>query len=169
MKKVVKGRLYDDAFMWTVGSRTFQVDDPVTREPETYREELKREYALKDGHTLADTWVEGGYGRRVDEGNCDLRKGQFVLERSRGWNDGVMVPLSDAAAKDWIERFCDVGTWVKAFGEPENPWTGSGEVRLVEAAESRASSMKWDKERAEERARKAESELEALKARLGEE
>jgi hypothetical protein len=56
--------------------------------------------------------------------------------------------------------------YAEVFGQPENPWTGDGTVDLVAKAESRMNSMKWDKERAEERANKAEAELEELKAKL---
>lgn len=168
MKRIINGRLWDDGFMNDVSTRTFDVKDPVTGEVKTYREDLKREYVLKPGHTLADTWVEGSYGRKIVKDNCDLRKGQFVLKVSRDWSDGTFVLLSEQEARAWFEKWHpdEADRYAEIFGTPENPWTGDGTVNLVEQAESRANSMKWDKERAEERAKKAETELEALKARL---
>lgn len=168
MKRIINGRLWDDAFMNDVASRTFDRTDPVTGETCTYREELKREYVLKEGHTLEDTWVEAGYGRRIVKDNCDLTKGQFVLKLSRGWSDGTFVLLTDDEARSWLEKWCpdDIDGYEEVFGRAKNPWTGDGTVKLVEQAESRLSSMKWDKERAEERADKAEAEIAALKAKL---
>ena len=168
MKRIINGRLWDDDFMFDVASRTFDVKDPVTGEVKTYQERLKREYVPKPGHTLADTWVEGPYGRKIVEDNCDLRRGQFVLRIAQGWSDGTFVLLSEQEARAWFEKWCpsDDTRYAMVFGEPANPWTGSGEVRLVQEAASRLSSMKWDKERAEERAAKAEAEVAALKAKL---
>lgn len=168
MKRIINGRLWDDSFMDSIGSRTFDKIDPVTGETRTYREELKREYVIKPGHTLGDTWVEGSYSRKIVKDNCDLTKGQFVLKVSQGWNDGIFIPLSDDDARSWFEKWCPDQTdrYEEVFGHAVNPWTGDGTIKLVEQAESRLSSMKWDKERAEERAEKAETELEALKAKL---
>lgn len=168
MRRIMNGRLWDDNFMDVVASRAFDTKDPITGEVKKYREELLREYVLKPGHTLEDTWVEGTYGRRIVKDNCDLRKGQFVLKRHQGYSDGIFIPLSDEGAKAWFEKWCPEETdrYEEVFGPAENPWTGSGAVKLVEQAESRLSSMEWDKERAEERASKAEAELAALKAKL---
>ena len=100
--------------------------------------------------------------------NCDLRKGQFLLKRHQGYSDGVFILLSDEEARAWFELHCpdETDRYEEVFGPATNPWTGSGTVKLVEQAESRLNSMKWDKERAEDRAKKAETELEALKAKL---
>lgn len=167
MKRIIGNRLWDEDFMNSIESRSFDVKDPVTGEVKTYRETLLREYALKEGHTLEDTWVSGTYGRHVVKENCNLKKGQFLLKINQGYNDGIFVLLTDDAARAWFERWCpdQVDRYVEIFGEPENPWTGDGTVRLVEQAESRLSSMKWDKERAEENLKKAEAELAALKAK----
>ena len=168
MKRIINGRLWDDGFMNDVSYRTFDVKDPVTGEVKTYREELKREYVLKPGHTLADTWVEGKYGRRIVKDNCDLRKGQFVLKLSQGWSDGAFILLSEREARAWFEKWHpdEADRYAEIFGTPESPWTGDGTVSLVEQAESRANSMKCEKERAEERANRAEAEIAALKAKL---
>lgn len=168
MKRIINGRLWDDSFMYSVESRAFDVEDPVTGETKQYREELLREYVLKPGRTLGDTWVEGTYGRRVLKDNCDLRKGQFILKRYQGYSDGVFILLSDEEAKVWFERWFPEQTdrYAEVFGEPASPWTGSGEVRLVEQAESRLKSANWDRDRAEERAKKAEAEIAALKAKI---
>ena len=168
MKRIMDGRLWDEDFMNAIESRAFDVKDPVTGEIKQYRETLMREYVLKPGHNLADTWIEGTYGRRIVKDNCDLRKGQFILKRNLGYSDGVFILLTDGEARAWFERWCpeQADRYAEVFGEPVNPWTGSGEVRLVEQAESRLSSAKWDKERAEERASKAEAELAQLKAEL---
>lgn len=168
MKRIINGRLWDEEFMNSIESRAFDVKDPVTGEVKKYRETLMREYVLKPGHNLADTWIKSDYGRRIVKDNCDLRKGQFVLKRYQGYSDGVFIPLADEEAKAWFERWFpeQADCYAEVFGEPVNPWTGSGETRLVEQAESRLSSMKWDKERAEERASKAEAEVAALKAKL---
>ena len=167
MKRIMNGRLWDDSFMHSIACRAFDVVDPVTKETKQYREELLREYVLKPGHTLEDTWVEGNYGRRIIRDNCDLRKGQFLLKRHQGYSDGIFILITEKEARLWFEKYCPEQTdqYAEIFGEPENPWTGDGVVRLVEQAESRVSSMKWDKERAEERASKAEAELAALKAK----
>ena len=168
MKRIMNGRLWDENFMNLVESRCFDVKDPVTGEIKQYRETLMREYVLKPGHTLEDTWIEGTYGRRIVKDNCDPRKGQFLLKRCQGYSDGVFVLLSDEEAKAWFERWFPEQTdrYEEVFGPAENPWTSDGTVKLVEQAESRLSSMKWDKERAEERASKAEDELKTLKAEL---
>ena len=168
MKRIINGRLWDENFMDSIESRAFDVKDPATGEVKQYRETLMREYVLKPGHNLADTWVEGTYARRIVKDNCDLHKGQFLLKRYQGYSDGVFILVSDEEARAWFERWHPEKTdrYAELFGEPVNPWTGSGEVHLVEQAESRLSSMKWDKERAEERADKAEAEVAALKARL---
>ena len=168
MKRIIDGRLYDDQFMNDVGSRSFDAKDPVTGEIHTYREELKREFTLKPGHTVEDTWVEGGYGRRIVKDNCDLTKGQFVLKVARGYGDGIFVLLTDDAARRWFEEWCpdEVDRYEEVFGRPKGPWAGDGAVRLVEKAERQISSMRWDKERAEERAVKAEAEIAQLKAKL---
>lgn len=168
MKRIINGRMWNEDFMNSVTSRAFDVKDPVTGEIKQYREELLREYVLKPGHTLEDTWIEGTYGRRIVKDNCDLRKGQFLLKRHQGYSDGVFILLSDENARAWFELHCpdETDRYEEVFGTATNPWTGSGTVKLVEQAESRLSSMKWDKERAEERAEKAETELEALKAKL---
>ena len=168
MKRIIDGRLYDDSFMDDIGSRTFDKVDPVTGEVKTYREALKREFVIKPGHTLGDTWVEGSYGRKIVRDNCDLTKGQFVLKVSQGWSDGIFVPLSDDEARRWFEKWCPDQTdrYEEVFGPAVNPWTGDGTVKLVEQSESRLNSMKWDKERAEERASKAEAELADLRKKL---
>lgn len=168
MKRIVNGRLFDDTFCKEVQSRTFESKDPVTGEGKQYRERLYREYVLKPGHTVADSWVEGQYGGHVVEDHCDLGKGLFWLVVSQGWNDGIVVPLGEEGARRWMEEHHpeDVDTYTKVFGVPENPWREDGKVDLVEQAESRCASMKWDKERAEERAGKAEAELAQLRARL---
>ena len=168
MKRIMNGRLWDDSFMDVVASRTFDAKDPITGEVKKYREELLREYVLKPGHTLEDTWVEGTYGRRIVKDNCDLRKGQFLLKRHLGYSDGVFILLSDKEARAWFELHCpdETDRYEEVFGPAENPWTGDGTVKLVELAESRLSSMMWDKERAEERASTAEAEAAALKAKL---
>lgn len=168
MKRIVNGRLWDDSFMNDVAARTFDVKDPVTGETKQYREELKREYVLKAGHTLEDTWVEGSYGRRIVKDNCDLTKGQFVLKVSQGYSDGIFVMLTDDEARRWFEEWRpdDTDTYEQVFGRAKNPWTGDGTVKLVEQMESRMSSMQWNKERAEERANKAEAEIARLKAKL---
>lgn len=168
MKRIINGRLWDDRFMNEVASRSFDVEDPVTGVRETYRETLLREYVLKPGHTLDDTWVEGGYGRRIVRDNCDLTKGQFVLRVARGYDDGVFVLVTDDEARAWFERWHagDTGLYEQTFGTAGNPWTDDGAIRLVERAEAERNSMKWDKERAEERANKAEAGLAALKSEL---
>ena len=168
MKRIVNGRLWDEDFMYGVASRTFDMVDPVTGETRSYREELKREYVPKPGHTLADTWIQGQYGRKIVEENCDLMRGQFVLKVAQGWSDGVFILLSDGEARAWFEKWrpSDDAGYARVFGEPANPWTGSGEVRLAREADSRAGALKWDKERAEERAKKAEAEIAELKAKL---
>lgn len=167
MKRIIGNRLWDEDFMNSIESRSFDVKDQVTGEVKTYRETLLREYALKEGHTLEDTWVSGTYGRRVVKDNCDLKKGQFLLKINQGYSDGIFVLLTDDEARAWFERWCpdQVDRYVEIFGEPRNPWTESGEVRLVEQAESRLNSANWDRDRAEERAKKAEAELAALKAK----
>lgn len=167
MKRIMNGRLWDDNFMHSVACRAFDVKDPITGEIKQYREELLREYVLKAGHTLEDTWVEGNYGRRIIRDNCDLRKGQFLLKRHQGYSDGIFILVTEKEARLWFEKYCPEQTdqYAEIFGEPENPWTGDGTVRLVEQAESRLSSMKWDKERAEENLKKAEAELAAIKAK----
>lgn len=168
MKRILDGRLWDDDFMNDVATRTFDVADPVTGETRTYREELKREYVLKEGHTLEDTWVAGTYGRHVVRSNCDLTKGQFVLKRCFGYSDGAFTPICEEAARAWFEKYCpdQVDLYREIFGEPENPWTDTGTIKLVEDAESRLASEKWEKERATERADRAEAEVKALKAEL---
>lgn len=168
MKRIIDGRMYDDQFMNEIGSRSFDRRDEITGETKTYHERLYREYVLKSGHTLEDTWVAGQYGRRIVTDNCDLAKGQFVLKVSQGWSDGIFVPLSDDEARRWFEKHLPDSTdlYAEIFGTPSNPWSGDGTVALVEKAESRLNSMKWDKERAEERASKAEAELKELKAKL---
>lgn len=168
MKRILDGRLWDDDFMNDIATRTFDVVDPVTGETRTYREELKREYVLKEGHTLEDTWVEGSYGRRIVRANCDLTKGQFILKRCFGYSDGTFTPICEDAARAWFEKYCPDQTdlYREIFGEPENPWTGNGTVKLVVDAESKLASAKWDKERAEERATKAEAEIAQLKAEI---
>lgn len=168
MKRVINGRLWDEDFMNSVESRAFDVKDPVTGEVKQYRETLLREYVLKPGHNLADTWVKGTYGHRIVKDNCDLKRGQFLLKLNQGYSDGVFVLLTDEEAKKWFERWCcdQVDRYAEIFGEPENPWTGSGEVRLVEQAERQLNSMKWDKERAEDALKKANAELESLKAKI---
>lgn len=171
MKMVLDGRLWDDDFMNDVAARTFDATDPVTGEIRTYREELKREYVLKEGHTLEDTWVSDGYGyRRIVKDNCNLAKGQFVLKRCSGYSGGTFTPVCEDVARAWFEKYCpdQVDLYREIFGEPENPWTKTGTVELVKQAESRLSSMKWEKERAEERANNADAELKALKAELKE-
>lgn len=167
MKRIMNGRLWDDDFMNDIATRTFDVADPVTGETRTYREELKREYVLKGGHTLEDTWVAGTYGRRVVRENCDLTKGQFVLKRCFGYSDGTFTPICEEVARAWFEKYCpdQIDQYREVFGEPENPWTGDGTVKLVEQAESKLSSANWDRERAEERAKRAEAELAAIKAK----
>lgn len=168
MKRIMDGRLWDEDFMNSIESRAFDVKDPVTGEVKQYRETLLREYVLKPGHNLADTWVKDTYGRRIVKDNCDLKRGQFLLKLNQGYSDGVFVLLTDAEAKKWFERWCPEQTdrYAEVFGEPENPWTGDGTVNLVEQAESKLNSARWDKERAEERANKADAEITALKAKL---
>ena len=168
MKRIINGRMWDDDFMNTVARRTFDKVDPVTGETRSYSEELKREYVLKPGHTIKDTWVEGSYGRCILKDHCDLTKGQFVLKVSQGWHDGIFVLISDAEARSWFEKWHpdDTDIYEEVFGCARGPWTADGTVRLVEQATSRMNSMKWDKERAEERANKAEAEIAALKAKL---
>ena len=168
MKRILDGRLWDDDFMNDVAARTFDAVDPVTGETRTYREELKREFVLKPGHTLEDTWVGGTYGRHVVRANCDLTKGQFVVKRCFGYSDGTFTPICESSARAWFEKYCPDQTdlYREIFGEPENPWTGDGTVRLVEQAESRLSSANWERDRAEERAEKAEAEVAALKAKI---
>lgn len=168
MQRIINGRLYDDAFMDSVETRTFDVLDPVTGETRKYGETLLREYVLKPGHTLSDTWVEGSYGRKIVRDNCDPAKGQFVLRVTQGWSDGVFILISDDEARRWLEKWCpdQTDTYVRLFGEPVNPWTGSGDVRLVQQAEAKLDSMQWGKERAERRASDAEAEVAKLKAEL---
>lgn len=168
MKRIIDGRMYDDQFMNEIGSRSFDRRDEITGETKTYHERLYREYVLKSGHTLEDTWVAGQYGRRIVKDNCDLTKGQFVLKVSQGWSDGIFVPLSDDEARRWFEKNLPDSTdlYAEIFGTPSNPWSGDGTVALVEKAESRLSSVKWDLERANDRASKAEAELKELKAKL---
>ena len=62
MKRIINGRMWDDDFMNTVARRTFDKVDPVTGETRSCSEELKREYVLKPGHTIEDTWVEAPTG-----------------------------------------------------------------------------------------------------------
>lgn len=168
MKRIINGRLYDDQFMNEIGSRSFDRTDPVTGETKTYYERLLREYVLKPGHTLEDTWVKDTFGRKIVKDHCDPAKGQFVLKVSQGWSDGILVPIGDEAAHRWFEDYMPDQTdlYAEIFGTPSNPWSGDGTVALVEKADSRLNSMKWDKERAEERANKAEAEVAALKAKL---
>ena len=169
MKRIINGRLYDDSFMRSIGSRSFYQTDLVTGEQISYHEELKREYVLKPGHTLADTWVVGKYGsREIVQDNCDLTKGQFVLKLTQGWSNGKFIPYSDEEARAWLEKWCpdNTGIYEEIFGPAENPWAKDGTVSLVEQADNRVASMKWDKERAEERANKAEAEIVQLKEKL---
>lgn len=168
MKRIINGRLWDENFMDSIVSRTFDMKDPVTGEIKQYRETLLREYALKPGHTLADTWVEGTYGRRIVKDNCDPHKGQFLLKRNLGYSDGIFILLSDEEAKAWFEKWCpdETDRYQEVFGLAENPWTGDGTVKLVEQAESRMNSMKWDKEHAEKRANEAEAKIAQLEAKL---
>jgi hypothetical protein len=157
MKRIINGRMWNEDFMNSVTSRAFDVKDPVTGEIKQYREELLREYVLKPGHTLEDTWIEGTYGRRIVKDHCDLRKGQFLLKRHQGYSDGVFILLSDEEARAWFELHCpdETDRYEEVFGPATNPWSGDGTVKLVEQAEQRLNSMKWDKERAEDRAKKA--------------
>lgn len=168
MKRIINGRLYDDQFMNEIGSRSFDRRDEITGETKTYHEWLYREYVLKSGHTLEDTWVAGQYGRRIAKDNCDLTKGQFVLKVSQGWSDGIFVPLSDDEARRWFEDNLPDSTdlYAEIFGRPYNPWTNDGAADLVQEAESRRESMQWDKECAEARAARAENEIAELKAKL---
>lgn len=168
MKRIINGRLWDDTFMNEIGSRSYDVTDRITQEVKQYRERLYREYVLKPGHTLQDTWIEGQYGRHIVKDNCDLTKGQFLLKVSQGWGDGIFILLTDEEARQWFEKWMPDSTdaYAEVFGQPENPWTGDGVVDLVAKAESRMNSMKWDKERAEERANKAEAEIADLRKKL---
>lgn len=169
MKRIINGRLWDDQFMNEIGSKSFSKDDPVTGETVDYRETLLREYVLKPGHTPDDTWVEDPCGaRRIVKDNCDLTRGQFVLRVRRGWGDGIFVPIGDAAARKWFEDHMpdDVELYAEIFGTPSNPWSGDGAVALVERLESKLRSADWDRERAEARAARAESEVAGLKVKL---
>ena len=168
MKRIINGRLYDDQFMAEIGSRSFDKADPVTGETVCYREALLRECVLKPGHTVADTWVKDTFGRKIVKDHCDPMRGRFVLRISRGYSDGVFVPIGDEAARRWFEDCMPDQTdrYAEIFGRPSNPWTDDGVAGLVQEAESRASTLEWDKERAEERANKAEAEVAALKAKL---
>lgn len=169
MKRIINGRLFDDQFMNEIGCRSFDKTDPVTGESKTYRETLLREYVLKPGHTLADTWTKSTYGHRIVKENCDLTQGQFVLKVTQGWSDGgIIVPLDEPAARKWFEDHMPDRTdlYTEVFGRPFNPWTNDGVADLVQEAESRASSLEWEKERAENRAAKAEAEIADLKAKL---
>ena len=132
MKRIIDGRMYDDQFMNEIGSRSFDRRDEITGETKTYHERLYREYVLKSGHTLEDTWVAGQYGRRIVTDNCDLAKGQFVLKVSQGWSDGIFVPLSDDEARRWFEKHLPDSTdlYAEIFGTPSNPWSGDGTVAL---------------------------------------
>ena len=161
MKRIINGRLWDDSFMNNVAQRSFSAPDPVTGETKTYFEELKREYVIKPGHTLGDTWVAGEYGRKVVVDHCDLSKGQFILKVYQGWSDGTFVPITDEEARRWLEKWHpdDVDLYEKMFGSARNPWTDDGTVKLVEEAESRYRSVKFQKDN-------AEAEVERLKARL---
>lgn len=168
MKRIINGRLFDDQFMNEIGSRSFDKTDPVTGESKTYREALLREYVLKPGHMLADTWVKGAYGHRIVKDNCDLTQGQFVLKVTQGWSDGIFVPIDVAAARKWFEDHLPDSTdlYAETFGRPFNPWTNDGTVDLVAEAESRVSTLEYEKERMEKRAAKAEAELADLKAKV---
>ena len=168
MKRIINGRLFDDQFMNEIGSRSFDKTDPVTGESKTYHETLLREFVLKPGHTLADTWAPCQYGRRIVRENCDLTQGQFVLKVTQGWGGGIFVPIDVAAARKWFEDHMPDSTdlYTETFGRPYNPWTNDGVTDLVRKAESRVSSLEWDKERAETRAAKAEAEIAELKAKL---
>jgi hypothetical protein len=168
MKRIINGRLFDDQFMNEIGSRSFDKLDPVTGEHKTYREALLREYVLKPRHTLADTWVQGQYGRRIVRENCDLTQGQFVLKVTQGWGEGIFVPIDVAAARKWFEDHMPDSTdlYTETFGRPFNPWTNDGTVDIVTKAESRVSTLEYEKERMEKRATEAEAEIAELKAKL---
>lgn len=168
MQRIINGRLFDDQFMNEIGSRSFDKTDPVTGESKTYREALLREYVLKPGHTLTDTWVKTEYGHRIVRENCDLTQGQFVLKVTQGWGAGIFVPIDVTAARKWFEDHLPDSTdlYTETFGRPFNPWTNDGTVDLVAKAEARVSSLEYEKERVENRAAKAEAELADLKAKL---
>ena len=39
---------------------------------------------------------------------------------SGGWDSGSGIkPLTDKAAREWVEHFSDVDTYISCFGEPE--------------------------------------------------
>ena len=168
MKRIIDGRLYDDQFMDEIGSRTFDRTDPVTGEMISYRETLLRECVLKPGHTVADTWVKDTYGRKMVKDHCDPMRGRFVLRVARGYGDGVFVPIGDRAARRWFEDYMPGQTdrYAEVFGRPSNPWTDDGVADLVQEAESRASTLEWEKGLAESRAARAEAEAAALRAKL---
>ena len=168
MKRIINGRLYDDQFMDEIGSRSFDKPDPVTGETVCYREALLRECVLKPGHTVADTWVKNTYGRKIVKDHCDPMRGQFVLRVSRGYGDGIFVPIGDEAARRWFEDYMPGQTdrYAEVFGRPSNPWTDDGVADLVQKAESRVSTLEWEKGLAESRAARAEAEAAALRAKL---
>ena len=169
MKLIINGRLYDDQFMDEIGSRSFDRTDPVTGETVCYRETLLRECVLKPGHTVADTWVTGTYGgRKIVKDHCDPMRGQFVLRVAIPLGDGIFVPIGEEAARRWFEDHMPGQTdrYAEVFGRPSNPWTDDGMADLVQKAESRASTLEWEKGLAESRAARAEAEAAALRAKL---
>lgn len=41
-----------------------------------------------------------------------------VQGNMRGWGERI-IPYTDAEAREWVETYCDVDTYIRYFGEPE--------------------------------------------------
>ncbi len=100
MKRIIKGKMYNTETAKHIGSQ----GNGLGRSDFRYiNEEL---YQKKTGEFFL-----------AGEGGA-LTKYADVSEYGRDFGSGI-VPLTEDAAREWVEEYMSVSTYIKLFGEPE--------------------------------------------------
>lgn len=101
MKKILNGKLYDTDTATFIDEYS---NDYGTRDFRSMQESL---YRKKNGEFFL--CGEGGPMTRYAEKCGDM------------WGSGKgIIPISEAEAREWLEKYSDTETYIETFGEPED-------------------------------------------------
>lgn len=119
MKKVVNGKVYDTDLASAV--TTWTEEDHVAGVKVKVSVTLNRKYVLKDGVKPEDALEVRSWGTSVNREKVDKAKGEFFLSFETGvWSEEArrIVPVTDAQAKEIVEKRCSFEDYVSLFGDP---------------------------------------------------
>ena len=99
MKKVIHGKLYDTDTAECVAAWSNEAYDSIDYCSESLYRKRTGEFFL--------------YGDGGPKSPYSLRRGSFI------YGNSVIIPYSDAEAKEWVEEHCGGDKYIEIFGEVE--------------------------------------------------